>query len=64
VFRSSDGGATWVKTLYIDDKTGIGTLARAGDTPDVIFAASMFRYRAAGAGIAPQPDTAQTRTRL
>ena len=64
VFRSSDGGATWVKTLYIDDKSGIGTLARAGDTPDVIFAASMFRYRAAGAGIAPQPDTAQTRTRL
>ena len=64
VFRSTDGGATWVKTLYIDDKTGIGTLARAADTPDVIFAASMFRYRAAGAGIAPQPDTAQTRTRL
>src|SRR3989441_7203650 len=44
VFRSTDGGANWVKTLYIDDKTGIGTLARAGDTPDVIFAASMFRY--------------------
>src|SRR2546427_12253964 len=42
VFRSTDGGATWVKTLYIDDKTGIGTLARAADTPDVIFAASMF----------------------
>ena len=64
VFRSTDGGANWVKTLYVDDKTGIGTLARAADAPDVIFAASMFRYRAAGAGIAPQPDTAQTRTRL
>ena len=64
VFRSTDGGATWVKTLYIDDKTGIGTLARAADTPDVIFAATRFRYLAAGARIAPQPDTAQTRTRL
>jgi photosystem II stability/assembly factor-like uncharacterized protein len=64
VFRSTDGGANWVKTLYVDDKTGIGTLARAADAPDVIFAASMFRYRAAGAGIGPQPDTAQTRTRL
>ena len=64
VFRSTDGGATWVKTLYIDDKTGIGTLARAADAPDVIFAATRFRYLAAGARIAPQPDTAQTRTRL
>ena len=64
IFRSIDGGATWVKTLYIDDKTGIGTLARAADAPDVIFAATRFRYLAAGARIAPQPDTAQTRTRL
>src|SRR5216110_842077 len=64
IFRSIDGGATWVKTLYIDDKTGIGTLARAADAPDVIFAATRFRYLAAGARTAPQPDTAQTRTRL
>src|SRR5437870_221163 len=64
VFRSTDGGATWVKTLYIDDKTGIGTLARAADTPDVIFAATRFRYLAAGARTASPPDTAQTRTRL
>src|SRR5438045_7845555 len=64
VVRSTDGGATWVKTLYIDEKTGIGTLARAADAPDVIFAATRFRYLAAGARIAPQPDTAQTRTRL
>src|SRR6184192_4485398 len=64
IFRSIDGGATWVKTLYIDDKTGIGTLARAADTPDVIFAATRFRYLAAGARTASPPDTAQTRTRL
>src|SRR6266700_5415416 len=64
VFRSTDGGATWVKTLYVDDKTGIGTLARAADAPDVIFAATMFRYLPAGGSTAPQPDTAQTRTRL
>src|SRR5204863_7380234 len=59
IFRSIDGGATWVKTLYIDDKTGIGTLARAAVAPDVIFAATRFRYLAAGARTAPQPDTAQ-----
>src|SRR5213079_2002533 len=64
-FRSTDGGANWVKTLYVDDKTGIGTLARAADAPDVILAATMFRSLAPGTGILWQsPDTAQTRTRL
>src|SRR5712691_3301416 len=64
VFRTTDGGATWVKTLYIDDKTGIGALARAADAPDVILAATMFRSSAPGTGISAQADTAQTRTRL
>ncbi len=64
VFRSTDGGATWVKTLYIDEKTGIGTLARAADAPDVIFAATRFRYFPPGAGNPPTADTAQTRSRL
>src|SRR5438094_7076128 len=65
VFRSTDGGANWVKTLYVDDKTGIGALARAADAPDVILAATMFRSVAPGTGVLFQsPDTAQTRTRL
>src|SRR5437870_7957176 len=64
VFRSTDGGASWVKTLYIDEKTGIGTLARAADAPDVIFAATRFRYFPPGAGNPPNADTAQTRSRL
>ena len=66
VFRSTDGGANWVKTLYVDDKTGIGTLARAADAPDVILAATMFRSFAPGTGIlfGQRTDTAQTRTRL
>src|SRR6266566_3999374 len=50
VFRSADGGASWVKTLYIDERTGIGTLARAADAPDVILAATRFRYFPPGAG--------------
>src|SRR2546422_1010755 len=66
VFRSTDGGANWVKTLYVDDKTGIGTLARAADAPDVILAATMFRSFAPGTSIlfGQRTDTAQTRTRL
>ena len=64
VFRSTDGGATWAKTLYVDDKTGIGTLARAADAPDVILAATRYRYIPAGADNLPNADTAQTRSRL
>ncbi len=64
VFRSTDGGATWTKTLYVDDQTGVATLARAADAPDVIFAAAYFHYVAPGAGTWPVPDTARLRTRL
>src|SRR5205823_6038645 len=63
VFRSSDGGATWTQTLYVDDQTGVATLARAADAPDVIFAAAYLHYVAPGA-IWPVPDTARMRTRL
>src|SRR2546426_7065385 len=66
VFRSTDGGASWAKTLYVDDKTGIATLARAPDVPDVILAATMYRSLASGPSNPPppNPDTAQTRSRL
>src|SRR5438067_8577454 len=63
VFRSSDGGATWTRTLYVDDQTGVATLARAADAPDVVFAAAYLHYVAPGA-IWPVPDTARMRTRL
>jgi photosystem II stability/assembly factor-like uncharacterized protein len=44
VYRSTDGGRTWSKPLYIDDETGIAKLARAFDVPDVIFATSAKHY--------------------
>lgn len=52
VFRTTDGGATWKQTLFVDDSTGIVRLARAFDAPQVIFAASIAHY------IAPPPPTA------
>src|SRR3989441_1283426 len=66
VFRSTDGGASWAKTLYVDDKTAIATLARAPDVPDGILAATMYRSLASGPSNPPplNPDTAQTRSRL
>src|SRR5437867_1359838 len=64
VFRSSDGGATWTRTLSIDDETGVLALGRAIDAPDVIFAATLFRYFPPGTSWPPPPDTARARTRL
>ena len=73
VFRSTDGGRTWTKTLYIDDQTGIAKLARAHDVPDVIFATtvrhwtppgySVGKYRSWQFGTARMPgDSSPTRT--
>src|SRR5437016_5120377 len=43
VFRSTDRGATWTKTLYVDQQTGVATRARAADAREVIFAAARFQ---------------------
>ncbi|MDZ7632167.1 MAG: hypothetical protein U5K74_12695 [Gemmatimonadaceae bacterium] len=75
VYRSTDGGRTWTKTLYIDDQTGIAKLARAHDVPDVIFASTVRhhtppgyavgKYRSWQFGTARMPgDTSATRTAI
>jgi photosystem II stability/assembly factor-like uncharacterized protein len=38
VFRSKDGGATWQKVLFVDDKTGAVDLAMDPMNPRVLFA--------------------------
>ena len=48
VFRSTDGGRTWAKTLFIDNETGIAKLTRAFDKPDVIFATTSRHYAPPG----------------
>ena len=53
IFRTTDGGATWKQTLFVDDSTGILKLARAFDAPQMIFAASVSHYAP------PPPPTAQ-----
>ena len=45
VYRSTDGGRTWTRTLFVNDSTGIQKLARAFDRPEVVFATSIRRYR-------------------
>ena len=38
VFRSTDGGQTWKKTLYMDNKTGCQSIGWANDHPNVVLA--------------------------
>ena len=75
VFRSTDGGRTWTKTLHISDEIGIAKLARAFDRPDVIFAASVRHWTPPGYAVGsfrswqfgtvrPPPDTGRTGTAI
>ncbi|MGH7670595.1 MAG: WD40/YVTN/BNR-like repeat-containing protein, partial [Gemmatimonadaceae bacterium] len=50
VFRSTDGGQTWTKTLYVNDETGAVKLAYAHDKPSVILATTDEHYVAPGSG--------------
>ncbi|MCB0372409.1 MAG: hypothetical protein KDD31_05335, partial [Muricauda sp.] len=47
VYKSSDGGATWVRLLYIDPKTGCADLAMDPSNPNVLYA-SMWEFRRTG----------------
>jgi photosystem II stability/assembly factor-like uncharacterized protein len=44
VFRTTDGGRTWTRTLFANDSTGIQKLARAFDVPNVMFATTVPHY--------------------
>ncbi len=57
IFRSTDGGATWTQTLFVDDSTGMQRVARAFDTPNTIFATSVAHYTPPPppAGTPPRP---------
>lgn len=45
LFRTSDGGITWDKVLYINDSTGVIDVAIHPKNPDTIFAATWERVR-------------------
>ncbi len=45
VFRSSDGGKTWNKVLFINDRTGIIDLDMDAADPNIIYAASWTAER-------------------
>lgn len=43
VFRSTDGGRTWTKTLFVDETTGVQDVAWAADRPNVMLATTLRR---------------------
>jgi len=61
LFRSTDGGKTWTKVLYVDDTTGLQDIAWDYDHPNVMLAMTVRHYtdptaaRGAGAGAAGAP---------
>jgi photosystem II stability/assembly factor-like uncharacterized protein len=57
VFRSSDGGKTWQKILYVDDKTGATDLVFDPNNPNILFAAMYQVRRAAWTMISGGPGS-------
>ena len=47
LYKTTDGGKSWKKTLYIDDNTGIIDIQIHPTNPDVLLAASWERFRQA-----------------
>ncbi|MCB9300397.1 MAG: glycosyl hydrolase [Lewinellaceae bacterium] len=47
VFKTTDGGLTWSKTLYIDEHTGAVDLIRSPTEPNTLYAATWQRERRA-----------------
>ena len=72
VFKTTDGGRTWTKVLYVDDNTGATDLVMDPQDPQTLFAAMYQRQRKAwgfngggpGSGIFRSRDGGATWTRL
>ncbi len=47
IYRTTDGGATWKKTLYADEKTGASDLVADPGNPDMMYA-GMWHFRRTG----------------
>ncbi len=72
VFKTSDGGRTWQKVLYVDTLTGVVDLVIDHANPNVLYAAAYQRQRRAwgfngggpGSGIFKTTDGGETWSRL
>ena len=56
LYKTTDGGQTWTRALYISDDTGITDAALRPDDPDVIYAAAYQRRRHNAMCVAGGPE--------
>ena len=56
VYKTTDGGATWTRSLFINDTTGVADLVFDPKNPDIIFAGTYQRMRHVGQMIGGGPD--------
>ncbi len=45
VYKSTDGGTTWKKTLYVDENTGVSSLSMDMNNPRILYAATWQHRR-------------------
>ncbi|MGI9014913.1 MAG: VPS10 domain-containing protein [Phycisphaerales bacterium] len=72
VYKTTDGGATWKRVLFVDEKTGIVDIVLDRSDPKVLLAAAYQRLRRAwhfdgagpGSGIYRSADAGETWERL
>lgn len=73
IYKTSDGGATWSRLLFVNDTTGFVDLEMDPANPDVLYAAAWHRLRwggshmqgvGRGSGIFKTTDGGKTWTRL
>lgn len=56
VYKTTDGGKTWDKVLYIDEKTGACDVIVDPKNPDVVYAAMYMRLRKAWSFVSGGPE--------
>jgi photosystem II stability/assembly factor-like uncharacterized protein len=72
VFKTTDGGKTWEKVLYVDENTGCSDLAIHPENPDILYAAMWdhrrlpytFRSGGPGSGLYKTTDGGKTWNKL
>lgn len=56
LYKTTDGGATWTRRLFISDNTGITDVVLDPKNPDVLYAAGYPRRRHVGQAIGGSPE--------
>src|SRR4029450_213923 len=63
LYKTPDGGATWTRSLYINETTGVTDVVFDSKNPDIMFAGTYQRMRHVGQMIGGGPDGGVFRTK-